>query len=741
MHTSDPLHVAFVWHMHQPYYRSAQSGSFDMPWVRMHALKDYGDMVETLSSYPALHQTFNLVPSLVEQLEDYASGDYTDTYWEHTLKPAAELDPTERAFVVERMCELPDHPRARSHPRYLELARKRESLAPQGWLAAARAFSTQELLDLQLWFNLAWFGDRTQTDPDLRELTARGRDFKEADKATLAACQASVIGNILSAYREAARSSQVELTTSPYFHPILPLLCDSDSARIASPNLLLPSRRFAHPEDAAQQLRSALAKHEEVFGEKPRGVWCSEMAVGESVLPLLMDLGIDWTISDEGVLTRSLSGVTVDPDKPQPAVSGTAYWPYRLTRETGEMAIVFRDHTLSDLIGFSYKSWDSREAAADLLARLSELRRTLPDEPATSAPLEQAGAARPGRRRPRPGSPLVVIALDGENAWEYYPNDGHDFLRFLYEGISADDSLRCVTISEHLRESPPRLSLDWLHTGSWVFSDLTTWCGTRAQNQAWDQLHEVRDLVARRRQESAESRGLRESGSRHGGEDVLDEAWRHVLVAEGSDWFWWFGDHHHTELDAVWDRDFRLRLQEVYRLIGEPAPSVLSIPLIDLPAPLAPAVPSGPVSPRIDGVFDPAEWEQAGHLVPSQTAAMQPSVQAQVREVRFGWHENQLCLLAAVDHRSLHEGLWLGLAVRSEDGREHPTMQAVLAESGGASVTPLREGLSAESVQVAWKDVVEISLPSVFALSPGASRDSLTVRIGLDRTTAQEFHS
>ena len=533
----------------------------------------------------------------------------------------------------------------------------------------------------------------------------------------------------------------MELTTSPYFHPILPLLCDTDSARIASPHLLLPPRRFAHPEDAAEQLRSALAKHKEVFGERPHGVWCSEMAVGESVLPLLMDLGVEWTISDEGVLARSLSDVTADPDKSWLAGPGAAYQSYRLVRETGELAIVFRDHTLSDLIGFSYKSWDSREAAADLLARLGELRRSLSDGPAVSTPPRQGGDARPTRSGSRSGSRLVVIALDGENAWEYYPNDGHDFLNFVYEGITADDSLRCVTVSEHLRESPPCLSLDWLHTGSWVFSDLTTWCGTSAQNRAWDQLHTARDLVAQRRHARVERIGPSGRETPRKTDEPLEEAWRHILVAEGSDWFWWFGDHHHTELDPVWDSDFRLRLQEVYRLLGSPVPSVLSIPLMDLPVLRPPSMPSGTVRPRMDGAFDPAEWERAGFLAPSHTSAMQPSAQVQVREVRFGWHDDQLCVMAAVDHQSLREGLSLELGVRSEDGREDPTVQVVLREDGEATVTPLREGLSAASVRVAWKDVVEISLPSMFALSPESSRGSLAVRIGLDRMTTQEYHS
>ena len=309
---TEPLHVAFVWHMHQPYYRSAGSGAFEMPWARLHALKDYLDMVETLAAYPELHQTFNLVPSLVEQLEDYAAGDFVDVYWEHTLKPAAELDPAERAFVVERMCERPDHPRARLHPRYLELARKREAQASHGWEACAQAFTVDELRDLQVWFNLAWFDPEVTGERALsRDWCERGRDFREEDKRLLAEVQADILARTLPAYRAAADRGQIEISTSPYFHPILPLLANSDSARISAADQLLPPRRFAHPEDAAEQIRTAVAKHTRVFGEPPRGMWCSEQAVGEDVIPLLIDAGLQWTISDETVLARSLSGAAV----------------------------------------------------------------------------------------------------------------------------------------------------------------------------------------------------------------------------------------------------------------------------------------------------------------------------------------------------------------------------------------------------------------------------------------------
>jgi alpha-amylase/alpha-mannosidase (GH57 family) len=693
----------------------------------MHALKDYLDMVETLAAYPALHQTFNLVPSLVEQLETYASGDFADTYWDHTLKPAAELGPLERAFLVERMCERPEHPRARSHARYLELARKREAHSSRSWEECASTFTVDELRDLQIWFNLAWFDPQALAVEPLAGLVGRGRDFREDDKSVMAEVQADILARTLPAYRNAAARGQVELSTSPYFHPILPLLINSDSARISAHETVLPPRRFAHPEDAAEQVSSALTKHECVFGARPRGMWCSEQAVGEDVIPLLIDAGLDWTISDETVLARSLSGAAVPRSgrdgtapvtdtSPGPAGRGSPYTPYLLEREAGAMAVVFRDHTLSDLIGFAYQGWDSREAAADLVRRLRGLRSSTASSPGS----------------------LVTIALDGENAWEYYPRDGRDFLQYLYEDLTADPSLRCVTISEHLRECPPSRSLGWLHTGSWIGGDLRTWSGDRAHNIAWDLLHQTRDLAAASL--SAAAAGTTVTSS-------AQAAWHHILIAEGSDWFWWFGEHHRTELDHVWDHDFRARLQEVYRLLGQPVPTGLFLPILDQAPSVQPTLPRGAVAPTIDGrVEDPGEWQAAGVLAADLPSTMQRSDETRIVEVRFGWYADRLCVLVMPGADARLQGLEIELRVTRPGFEDDPVVRLTLEEQGRVEVsftrwTHLGGADGAGTVEAAWGDVLEVSLPLDAPAPSAATRRGLVVRIGRDGMTERVFHS
>jgi alpha-amylase/alpha-mannosidase (GH57 family) len=729
---SEPLHVAFVWHMHQPYYRLGPGHPFEMPWARLHALKDYLDMVTTLADYPPLHQTFNLVPSLVEQLEVYAGGHFDDVYWNHTMKPATDLEPAEQAFVVERLCERSGHPRARINPRYAELIQKRDAHASQNWEACARAFSVDELRDLQIWFNLAWFDPQYLEKEPLASLVARGRDFCEEDKLALAQVQEEILAQTLPAYREAAARGQIELSTSPYFHPILPLLANTDAARVSAPDTLLPSRRFAYPEDAAHQVRMAVAKHQEVFGQKPQGMWCSEQSVGEDVIPLLTQAGMNWTISDEVVLRRSLSGTVASLPDAAGIVQAPAsdphvhYRPYLLEREGKRLAIVFRDHALSDLIGFSYQSWNAHDAVADLLTRLRNIRSRLISE----------GAFRRKTSTGSPDLPLVTIALDGENAWEYYPRDGRDFLEGLYEGLCADGTLRCVTIAEHLSESPAVQPLPWLHTGSWIGGDLGTWIGDRAHGSAWDALHEARDCVTAHTQETetpAETPGLA-------------KAWHHIRVAEGSDWFWWFGDRHHTELDYVWDLNFRRHLREVYSALGETAPLDLSFPLLQRSALPVSTSPQGPISPSIDGRMGEGadgshdEWEAAGVLIPDTPSTMQRAEGVTIREVHYGWRNTDLCLLVAPRASSLLPGLEMQVRITQCGGASDIGIAVRLEDDGRTVITAQNEfsAPAAREATGAWNEVLEFALP-MGSLLDTAAQTVLIVELRRDGVIEHTF--
>ena len=301
-----PLHVAFVWHMHQPYYKDDLSNSFLLPWVRLRAAKDYYKMPALLDSYPDLKQTFNLVPALVEQIQDYADGGVEDVYMELARRPVSELSADERAFIARWMTESSQIRRVRQYPRYLELVRKREQAGPLTAAGLATLFSDAELRDLLVWFNLSWIGpEAIEGNPEIAELVPKGRFFSDADVEPVLRLQFELLRKVLPKYRELEERGQAELITSPYYHPILPLIADLGIARVARPDLKMPRAMFTHADDAAEQLRLALEAHRRHFGRRPRGVWPPEAAVSDDVVRLAADHRVEWMLSDEGVLSRS----------------------------------------------------------------------------------------------------------------------------------------------------------------------------------------------------------------------------------------------------------------------------------------------------------------------------------------------------------------------------------------------------------------------------------------------------
>lgn len=563
-----PLHVAFVWHMHQPYYKDDLTSTYLLPWVRLRSAKDYYKMPALLDGYPNVRATFNLVPSLLAQIEDYGKDDSVDLFLNLSKRPSTELSDEERDFVLRWMRESPRALRVQQSPRYLELASR--PLDAQ--------FTSEDVRDLQVWFNLAWCDPVwVEQDPRLAELKRKDRDFDEEDKAILFGAQLERMRGVIPKYRELADRGQAELTFSPYYHPILPLICHVDSARSANPHIQLPERHFSHREDAERQIELGQGLFERLLGQRPKGMWPSEMAVGEAVIGLAERAKVDWMISDEEVLARSLEGHFNRDEH--------LYQPMRVAREGGSVAMIFRDSQLSNVIGFDYQRTSSIGAARDLMARLRRIRDVQGDRDF-----------------------LAVIALDGENAWEFFPRDGHDFLNALYTELESSTDIVTTTVSDFLAEHPPEQQLHHLHTGSWIGASLDTWIGDPEHDMAWDLLSETRDWLeaqSRQRPTSSQQAAL---------------AWREILITEGSDWFWWFSRKHDSGMDPIWDNQFRLHLRNVYKLMGARAPARLFQPIITrAPAPER-GMPAAPISPT--SRKDPA-WAHAGfYLVGSGFGAL-----------------------------------------------------------------------------------------------------------------------
>ncbi len=522
--------------MHQPYYKDDLTRTYLLPWVRLRAAKDYYKMAALLDPYPRVRQTFNLVPSLLAQIDDYAQGDYEDLFLKLARKPAAELTGEERHFILRWLRESPRFLRVQASSRYSELAQRDED----------ETFTEQEIRDLQVWSNLAWIDPGTlEHDPRLAELKAKDKNFTESEKQLLLDVQLELVAKVIPKYAELARRGQAELTFSPHYHPILPLLVDVENARHAIPGIRLPQHGFAHPEDARRQVDDGIREFRRLVGLRPNGMWPSEMAVGDSVLDIAAGSGVEWLISDDEVLARSLeTALTRDYEGRlhQPELLYTAY---QSERAPG-VSVVFRDALLSNLIGFDYHRMPTMDAVRDFMRRLRAIR-------------EQQGDR----------EFLVTVALDGENAWDFYPREGNDFLNALYSELDAAHDIVCTTVHDFLTQHSERRHLPRLHYGSWIGASFDTWIGDPEHTTAWDLLASTRDWLEEygRTQPAAD-------------QQQLAAAWREIMITEGSDWFWWYSRKHDSGMDEIWDNQFRLHLRNVYKILGVRQPPLLFKPIL-----------------------------------------------------------------------------------------------------------------------------------------------------------------
>jgi alpha-amylase/alpha-mannosidase (GH57 family) len=563
------LHLALVWHQHQPLYRDLTQrdprGSYTQPWVRLHALRDYYGMAALVAEQPAVHVTINLTPILLWQLADYVERGATDRALELTRTPAETMTALERELVAATFFDADWHHQVLRHPRYAELFAARQARQP---------FDMQDLRDLQMWFNLAWFAPEfregevalpTGDVASVRRFVDRQRGFTHDDIEAMVAEQYKVLRAIVPLHRALQEAGQIEVSTTPFAHPILPLLVDTDRATIDRTGASHP-RRFAWPEDADAHVRLAVRTYADAFGRSPRGMWPAEGAVASFVIPHFVRHGVRWIASDRGVLARS-GRWGYPADDPERYAQ-----PWRAMDDTGTIAppspgavsVFFRDGVLSDRIGFVYQhERDPAAAAADFVARLRVV----------------ADGIREDEDR------VLTVVLDGENAWGAYRDDGRPFLRALYAALAAASDIRTVTFSEYLDGDAkssvrphPIASQPVVHdlfAGSWIDEfgsapgvDHGTWIGEGEENQAWEMLGAVRADVARV-----------EPPSEH-----MTATWLALYAAEGSDWFWWFGADQESGSDDTFDSLFRTHLRAVYDTLGRAVPAALTRHIVPQPS-------------------------------------------------------------------------------------------------------------------------------------------------------------
>jgi alpha-amylase/alpha-mannosidase (GH57 family) len=609
------VNLVVLWHMHQPQYRDPETGRYVLPWTRLHALKDYWGMVDVLREFPNFHATFNVVPSLGMQLEEYASGQFNEPWFNLAFKKADELTREDKAEILARAFQVNHEHLMSRWPRFVEL---HEWAQPAGGAQAQVSFTPRDWRDVQLLSQLAWMEESWfSNDEVVSRLASKGKEYTENDKEALKAKQLEFLKLVLPAYREAAQRGQIELSTTPYYHPILPLVCDSDIARVANPGTPLPRRAYRHPEDAREQLQRARAYHERVFGVKPAGLWPSEGSVSDQTLAIAAEEGFQWFGTDEGVLGRTLNVGFFRDSNGIPANADRLYKPWRVQLPTGGMTGLFRDHHLSDLVGFVYSRMDGKSAAADLHGRL----RYLGERVHTNQPM------------------TICVFLDGENAWEYYPGNGREFLREFYGRIQSDQDFRALTATEAIAAAGEIPNTGGIFPASWINANFDVWIGHAEDISAWELLWDAREAYGQA--VAARAKGLRDAPTETG----LAEARESLLAAEGSDWCWWFGPEHSTANDAEFDALFRKHLTGIYLALGKLAPAELAKPIKRKPEHALQLAPSALLKIKVDGRDTSYfEWLGSGLYSPERRGGSMHGRIFYLHELRYGFDEDRFCV-------------------------------------------------------------------------------------------------
>jgi alpha-amylase/alpha-mannosidase (GH57 family) len=676
--------------MHQPYYVDTVRGAALMPWVRLHATKGYLDMIWLVDQFPEFRCTFNLTPVLIKQIEQLATGKVCDLWHEMATTPADSLSYAQKTSILEHFFKANWDNMIRPYPRYWSLLQKRGlNLARVSLDRIVGNFTAKEYRDLQVWYNLTWFGYAGERlYPEIAELKRKGRDFTEADKRTLFEQQADVLKNLCSYYRALAERRQIELSTTPFFHPIMPLVYDTEFARRCMPGAKLPAQ-FAHPDDVRAHLQMARDYHTKIFGAPPHGVWPSEGSVCPELVPILQETGYQWFATDEEVLWRSLA--TLNPGKS--VDRGQLFQGYRAEFGEASACMAFRERTLSDFIGFTAARNEPKRAADFMVDHLEQIAR-FANEPDS----------------------LCAVILDGENAWEHFPDGGETFLRELYGRLSGRSDLRMTTFHDFFDAHPPRASLPTLYTGSWISADFHIWIGHPEDNRGWEVLARTRDFL----------HGM------HDRKEVspaqYEQAMQEIYAAEGSDWFWWYGDDFVTDNDLIFDELFRTHLQNVYNIVGVPVPDFLKTHICRSEVAQEARKPSELIKPHIDGLITSYyEWSGAGLYEAGRAMSSMYRTERLLDAIYFG---------SSLDHFYLRVDLRRGVELPKNLALRinflHPTQRAIMIPQlrHGTPKCELWDTTSAKSArkiaeqaEVRFENIVEMS--AAFASLGWQQRDEI----------------
>lgn len=552
---SKPLDLVFLWHMHQPDYRDYSTGDFVLPWVYLHAIKDYSDMASHLEQHPKMKAVVNFVPILVDQLEDYSHQFATGQIRDPLLRLLAcenlnDVSKEERQLILESCFRSNLSKMVAPYPAYKRLFDLFNTIQSNGRVALSY-LSGQYLADLLTWYHLAWFGETVRREYDvLIQMMSKDENFTFEDRRLIFELIGKVVSGIIPRYRKLAESGQIEISATPHYHPLAPLLLDFNSARECEPSSSLP-QAACYPGGKSRvqaHITSTMKSHKARFGVTPHGIWPAEGAISTALIEVLAGQKCRWVASGEGVLANSLRKIGELPER-----SNYLYRPYHVQGDGHSVSCFFRDDRLSDLIGFEYSNWNGKDASNNFVSQLENIANQARDEEV----------------------PLVGIILDGENAWEYYPYNGFHFLNDLYTALESHPDIRTTTYAEYLdlasKANEGKLAkpgkLPEIVAGSWVYGTFSTWIGSPDKNYAWDLL-----CTAKQSYDMVMAAGRLSAKEKEAAEKQLSSC-------ESSDWFWWFGDYNPSDAVGSFDRLYRNNLMQLYRLLKLAVPANLHTPI------------------------------------------------------------------------------------------------------------------------------------------------------------------
>lgn len=661
---SKKLYLSFLWHMHQPCYKNAITEEYEMPWIFLHGIKDYYEMPWYVSKFQKIKATFNLVPSLLVQLQDYVKGTANCKFLKTINKPVEKLTKDERIFLLEMLFFANVKTMIFPFKRYYELFNRKNRLKEENAEddVLVHSFSNQDILDLEVLFLLSWTGNSFREKSQIiQKLIKKELNYTEEDKSELLKELFNLIKEIIPFYKELETKNQISISTTPFYHPIIPLLIDINSAKEATPDVHLPKIYTSFKDDAAIQVSNAKKYYENLFGKEPKGFWPSEGSISNETLKLFSDKGIFWTASDEDVLFNSI-GIRHDGHE--------IYKRYKFVKDGKQINIIFRDKKLSDLIGFTYSSWNPEEAAEDFVNRLKAIYNWISF------------------------NPVVPVILDGENAWEFYYKNGKEFFENLYSLIEKQDWIETITIDEIFeREDIKEEIITNIVAGSWIGGNFLTWVGHEEKNKGWEYLSQTKQFVNSKKIENSE---------------IRSKVHQLLLIAEGSDWFWWYGDDHYSDFADKFDILFRSNLIKIYDLLGEKPPDEFYKPIKKSYKSPFIRLPNYYVRPILDGeITSYFEWLNGGIVDLQFDASTMDTSGSHLQKLHYGFDKENLYLMIEGNIENiLNQDYYLGIDIILPSKKIH--LKILLSNQSKKYET---KDFECNGIDFAIDRVIEIKIP------------------------------